>query len=347
MRLLFLTIMASYVLISGKVAYAGPQFLDFSINAAEYAPGEKAVLAAYLKIKPSNDSVEVYLESSLDENPIQILQLADDLAVSITEPLSVVGVHNWKVNAYIQDKKLAQAYRESIFQYQLMIDEIEKNIREAVTPDVILGLQAEKSEKLALIDSIRLMEAKNRKQVASQVYSINVSAAPLVLSPLLNVTASNPLAKFYVGESAMFYGTLTTDFTNSDGPLEAKVVTSATNGASQMSFVTSKMDSRYFSFQSEKLISSQLGIWDISFQVQLRSQKKADAIKKVIIAANTRMTDFKNSANVRSDPLSKAYFLSRASDMQKAISLLSFILSDSWKNFAETIDSKFTVEAIR
>ncbi|QDK37928.1 hypothetical protein [Bdellovibrio sp. NC01] len=346
MKLLILTIMGWLALFSFDSAFAAPQFLDFKLSATKYAVGQSAVLIAYTKILPTNSSVETYVEGSLDGNPIEVLQLANNLSISVTSPLTEVGSHSWKVSVYVQDKKLAQFYRESIFSYQKLVDEIDANINNEVEPTKIALLLQEKNEKLALIESVSAMEARNRIKVSSQYFFFDVSSTKINLSstPLLTIEPANSLSEFSVGQHALFYVSVGGILGNEDGPFDYGVDCSAIEAISAISFATQKMDKTYFTCASEQLISANLGNWTISANLKVRSEKKVQAIKAVLLAANQKKADYLAQANI-SDELAEAYFQAKAAQLTVTIAHLSSLQSTLWENIIPPVSQSFEVVA--
>lgn len=150
----------------GAFAYSRSAF-SLEKNKEEYQVGDTATLAVRYEATIENPDYEYFATSTLNGQSLKVTATASNFAVAITNPLTVPGTYTWTVNAFIQDRKLAQDLVNSISFLVSENDRITREISQTTSPDIIAALQKERTRNIVLIDRAEAELLSLRRPVGS------------------------------------------------------------------------------------------------------------------------------------------------------------------------------------
>lgn len=169
--------MKSLLLVIGLLASAQVQAAGLVVltkDKASYAIGEKAVLRARVQSRPDNSNLEFELLSKVEGVANPIRRLSEYEFFSVLE-LPTAGIYRWRVDVYLQDRRLARDLKIAINQYSSDISSVEERLAGDLGPGEEAALLAEKS-RLENLKAIAEAQLVNGRTKIGDTAALNIQA---------------------------------------------------------------------------------------------------------------------------------------------------------------------------
>ncbi|WII72089.1 hypothetical protein QJS83_16630 [Bdellovibrio sp. 22V] len=343
-------ILVSYLLVFfNHAAFGAPQILTLESDNSSYGIGQRALLRAKINVKPNKPNQEVILVSTLDGNPLEVLSFSSRYGYSLTAQLSTVGMSNWTVRAYVQDKNKALEYEKIILYYQKENIDIEDALAKETDHEIRNYLTTTKIRNLAIINNTKARISENRIFLGQETLSFVVSfvvGQALGLNPYARIESDRESQIYNVGERANFFAELLTDITSAEGYHEIYMDGKIESSGSMPELVVKmkRISEKTFSFQSPIFTSADLGTRRFVVTVKTRPKKQADSIREAIRSVRDLKLQYQSAQNQSFDPMDKIYYQNRINMLQVYETNLPSHLNEILTTFISNLGLRFDVQ---
>ncbi|UXR63262.1 hypothetical protein EZJ49_09240 [Bdellovibrio bacteriovorus] len=296
--------------------------LELNQGKMVYSVGDKLVLIASLRMKPTQANTEVFMEAELNDQPIKITRISETEAGTVSPEMTASGNNVWKVRAFLQDRDFAKNIALSIIKSENKIAELEDLLaietdlaKKALLQDAI---DAESVTNLSLENTL----ASHRVLLAEEALSVDVyevRAAASDAPPSLRIYTNREDNTFVFGEPIRVFFEFSEGL---GGPTKNELFPSVnyyTRTAEKVSndLYTLDLEERDF-FMSEISVSA---------YSYYRNKFYSDSYQDAYAKASTMSTHFYLLAETTVDPYLKQYY-QRESDHLTRIQVALWDLND-------------------
>jgi hypothetical protein len=266
---------------------------------------------------PANPQYEIVLEGKIDSASVPLHRFTVDRSLTITDELPE-GSHIWEVNAYLQDRVEAAQYMETEIVLLQANDALYWKILEESDEIKRAKLIEKRDANLALIAAARSTLESLRTLLETKSISFVVDHSLNILSdkdnPALRIEGIEVVE---VGERILIFAKSTTGFSGPDGAKEVIIRGGVRDefDADVISFSVKNAGLRAFSFISEPTISGQLGEYNFSAIIYLRSASQASAIRNALSSAATERSILIKERDRERDPVFRQFYERTISDL--------------------------------
>ena len=281
------------ILVSVTAVWANyvPEFLQLEANQTSYELGDRALLMAHVRIKPTNPNMELYFSSRFKGAHLAIDAISSEELVSFTPELDKAGTFEWVVYVYMQDKHVAESLQLSKIKLEQENIKIDQELVGETDPEVRELLLQMKARNNIIISKINSQIKTGRRLL--QTLKLNVVVNKLAVKSqeipvLLDVKLDREDHTYYVGEQINFVVTRTCDLLGSES-LEYVLKAKLHNRIISL-FAT---DNEYITNgQSQVLETSQTGERVLSVSLSIRPKEKAENLRTGILMAQKKRAEY-------------------------------------------------------
>jgi len=309
---------------------------ELSTNKASYVAGDRAVLLASVRRHPTgypND--EVYVEGTLNGQPIKMLSLSGYHAAYVTAELPA-GSYVWETKVYTRNMIGAEYYRNEIAQCdaeEIRLKRLFEDETDAAKKSDLTTAINENAVNKAFFQNL-LSTMKSLRDTKSQTFIVDVAKKnSFLLDPMvLSLNHINPV--YYQGQSSTLKATIFPSNITSDEALEFQV----RGEFDGLPFVMESITSTEF---SGKIPPSMLTLGSHSFAAHLyaRSQHNSNYLRIALNFTISRKFELAILRDTSSNSALSAYYQREIDELEMLSEMISDIQNNSLVFVATAIKS--------